>query len=131
MMSIDCTIIGDSIAVGVGAFAPRCHVMAQVGISSPAFIQKYGSTFTTSEILVISLGSNDGAEGITKASLLLLRKGIKAKYVWWILPQHNHEVVVAVAAQYGDLTLAPSKVSKDGVHPTVDAYKEMAHKIAP
>ena len=50
-----CLIAGDSIAVGVAPYLPRCAVNAKVGITSTAIIRRVGAA----NLLIISAGSND------------------------------------------------------------------------
>lgn len=59
---LDCLILGDSIAVGVGQARPACTTSARVGITSGAFLQAlYPAAPKSASDVVISLGVNDDA----------------------------------------------------------------------
>ena len=53
-----CLIAGDSIAVGVAPYLPRCAVNAKVGITSTAIIRRVGAA----NLLIISAGSKSTAD---------------------------------------------------------------------
>jgi hypothetical protein len=53
-------IMGDSIAVGIHAQAPRCAMLAHKGWTSARWHQRYRTIRIDADRVVISLGSNDG-----------------------------------------------------------------------
>lgn len=115
---IDCLILGDSIAVGVAQYRPECRVEARVGVSAAAFV----ATVTSANTVIISLGSNDGAD--PTAALIRLRDRIDARRVIWIVPAIRWaDHVRRVADLYGDTTLIVM-AGPDGVHPS--SYRALA-----
>ena len=121
----DCTVIGDSVAVGIGqALGGRCQVRARVGAGAT----EAGSWASASGgLLIVALGSN----GPTPAALQQVVQGIGARAsqsgqrVVWILPvrEPNRSIVARIAASRGEpaLTYAPGR---DGIHP--QAYGPLA-----
>lgn len=115
---IDCLILGDSIAVGVAQHRPECQVEARVGVSAAAF----HAVQTSAGTVIISLGSNDGADPTN--ALLKLRERIDAKSVVWIVPVIRWTAHVRrVADLYGDTTITVM-AGPDGVHPA--SYRALA-----
>lgn len=137
---IDCLILGDSIAVGTHLSKPECVAYAKGGINSWQFNKLYSGEFF-SDIVVISLGSNDHRGVNTRQELELLRNRILAKSrVYWILPAGNlkasavpieniQAIVRELAAKNGDIVLPIQHVSPDGIHPTGRGYKDLASNI--
>lgn len=124
---IECLILGDSIAVGVGSYRPECITVAHVGITSRAYVSRYGS-FPDAQSVVISLGSNDGNVSIIK-DITTLRMGITAKKVYWLLSANNKKAadeVRAVAKAFGDFIIRVDSVWNDGVHPSGRGYAQLA-----
>jgi hypothetical protein len=121
--------MGDSIAVGVGHFMPECRTEARVGITSKRFVQELRSA-PEAEQVVISLGVNDGPTMHTQANLEILRRTVRARHVFWLLPA-GHEpartAIRAVANRFGDrlIDTAPFAGS-DGLHPTGTGYRTLA-----
>jgi hypothetical protein len=126
---IECLMLGDSIAVGVGQRRPECRQYAKVGINSEAFNKRYKLQEFGANTVLISLGSND-YEGIdTYQELTELRKKVKAKQVFWVLPANNLEVaeiVESIANLNKDVLIKIPYLSKDRVHPTPKGYKRIA-----
>ena len=124
---IECLIIGDSIAVGVGMHRPECETVAKVGITTNAFIGKF-STLPEAKTVVISVGSNDGGATSTH-DLEVLRMGVSANRVFWLLSAndaHAAATVRAVAKSFGDFTISVGSVRNDGVHPYPKGYARLA-----
>lgn len=115
---IDCLVLGDSIAVGIGSVSPQCQTIAKVGINSKNFVvsHKYIPNANTT---IISLGSNDGNADFSKY-LKQLRGKINGKVVW-ILSNNNDKarnIALNIARQHGDNVVYLSQFgSADGVHP--------------
>ena len=126
---LECLILGDSIAVGIQQQRPECKSYAQVGINSRAYNKKFNTRKLDADTVVISLGSND-YDGInTVEELTKLRKKIKAKKVFWILPANNLQMaehVETVGYIHGDILIRIPYLSKDGVHPSGAGYDRIA-----
>lgn len=124
-----CQVWGDSIAVGVSWYAPdRCTVDATVGISSRVFFAGAGLS-TTEDLVVISIGSNDGRTDPTIVRKIgdLVEDGNAV----WLLPINSDQargVVAEEAARAGDRTIDLRMfMSGDGVHPS--SYKAVADAV--
>jgi lysophospholipase L1-like esterase len=74
---LDCIILGDSIAVGLGQARPDCDVFAVSGITSDRYVQTL-LTSRQARTVIISLGVNDGEGAATADNLLRLRAAITA-----------------------------------------------------
>ena len=127
---LECLILGDSIAVGVHRFRPECATYARSGINSYDWNNRYiVDAVKPARSVIISLGSNDLKNLNTEIELLALRMQIKASRVFWILPANKEEkrnIVVKIAAKYGDTVLPIKQLSTDRVHPTPAGYRELA-----
>ena len=78
---IECLILGDSIAVGIGQHRPDCAVIAKVGITSQNWLKNYNNHPTFNKpykVVTISLGSNDFKASHTAESLYDIRNKIKS-----------------------------------------------------
>lgn len=117
---IACTIIGDSIAVGLGQQMAECRTIAKVGISSGGWDAQHPDAITGRDTVVISLGSNDGGDGLyTFKHLATIRERIKAKRVIWIVPACSEAArrsVYHVADVHNDIVI-PFTPGADGIHP--------------
>ena len=129
---LDCFIIGDSIALGTSQFRRECAVIAKSGINSHDWVNKNFSKLPlNAKTVIISLGSNDFKNVKSAQEFHTIRSMTKADAVFWILPANNTDVqaiVKSVAEYYGDTVLPITKLEKDGVHPTVPGYKDLAEK---
>ena len=129
---IDCMILGDSIAVGIGMARPDCYLAAVGGINSGAALNMYlGAAPYDTGTVVISLGSNDWAAIDTEYNVYQLRKIMRAKEVIWIMPSitkfpEQNRKIRKIANLFGDKTIDIIGVSPDGVHPTADGYKRLS-----
>jgi hypothetical protein len=125
---IDCLILGDSIAVGVGSVTPKCDTIARVGINSKNFVVSH-KYIPKANHTVISLGSNDGNADFSKY-LNALRNKISGK-VTWILSNNNakaRKIALNIARQHGDNVVYLSQFkSSDGVHPR--SYSSVAKSV--
>lgn len=129
---IPCLAIGDSIAIGVGHTLPECRIQARVGINSKQFIHEI-LTPQQADKVVISLGVNDGPSAYTIPNLLHVRKTVRGRTVYWLLPPHHEYARVAirtVAARFGDrlIDCAP-EAGPDGLHPTGAGYRTLGSLI--
>ncbi len=126
----DCLILGDSIAVGIHSYRYECMSHSNVGITSKGYNKKYGSVDKTANVVIISLGSNDGIDINTLYEIERLRSNVVAHKVFWILPYNKkyHGIIQSVAEKYGDVVLPIRDVSPDHVHPTQKEYKNLAEQ---
>lgn len=125
---LECLIVGDSIAVGVGSVSPKCETIAKVGINSKNFVVS-NVYIPAADTTVISLGSNDGNSDYSKY-LKTLREKITGKVIWLVSANNSkaRNIVLYIAERYNDFVIHLSNFStKDGVHPR--SYKEVARKI--
>jgi lysophospholipase L1-like esterase len=128
---LDCTVAGDSIAVGTQMFRQDCALVAKSGINSWQWNKDYSSKLLDSRTVIISLGSNDHRGVKSIKELLALREKIKDACVVWILPAINdqgREAVTLVAEQYNDIVLPFARVQADRVHPSWAGYKQLAEE---
>lgn len=126
---IECMIIGDSIAVGLHRERKECAMYARGGWNTWQWNKDYSQNDLTSENVIISLGSNDHKGIKTREELEKLRAKVKGKQVFWILPAikpHIQEIVIDIAAKYGDTVLPIRGLEKDGVHPSTNGYKDLS-----
>ena len=128
---IECLILGDSIAVGIGQMRPECVVVAKVGINSEDYANGLYRHFEVvpAKKTIISLGSND-ANVESYGPMLALREFIKGEVIW-ILSSNNEEsrfAALTIAKQFGDSVVDTRAypLSKDKVHPTTTGYKLIA-----
>jgi len=131
---MSCLVLGDSIAVGTGqalrAEGVVCRLEAAVGISTAGWRVRFAPWDIPADVVVISLGSNDGGRA-AYPDLWQIRKRIKAKKVIWILPANNHvaaSAISAMATELGDYVMAFAP-AKDGIHP--HSYTPLAEHIKP
>lgn len=130
---IDCLIIGDSIAVGTHQFRPECVAYAHTGITSHGWNTRFGNKDLTAESLIISLGTNDWVKADTYGTLMNIRRKIKGKRVFWILPNEGSKPLIAhqvyeVALQFNDTVLPTTRWQKDNIHPSWAGYKSIAER---
>jgi len=132
---LECLILGDSLAVGVGEIRKECVTYARSGINSYDYVNRHvmytESYHKEAKTVIISLGSNDYKSVKTFAELDTLRQLVKADRVYWILPaikDNKREAVQKVAERYKDIVIDSRKheLSADRVHPTYNGYKTIA-----
>jgi hypothetical protein len=126
---LDCLVLGDSIAVGVGQARPGCHVVAETGITSERYVHTM-LVARTARIAIISLGVNDSQDVDTVDNLLRLRNAITARTVYWLLAGSNkrsREAARLVATKYRDrlIDVAPL-AGPDHLHPDRSGYAKLA-----
>lgn len=126
---LECLILGDSIAVGIGYHRPECKITARSGINSWQFNRLYPQRVYAGTV-VISLGSNDYRGVDTRKELEIIRTKITAKdRVYWILPAIKPEVqqiVKELALANGDTVITITTLQSDKIHPNWSGYKSLA-----
>lgn len=133
---LECLILGDSLAVGVGQIRQECTTRAKSGINSYDYVNRHlwhTNGNTQAKHIIISLGSNDTKNIKTFDELDTLRQLVKADRVYWILPaikDNKREAVRAVAAKYKDTVIESREhaLGPDQVHPTYQGYKSIAEQ---
>jgi len=132
MYMLDCLILGDSIAVGTHQFKPECATTyAKGGINTWQWNKMYSTQDLKSEVVIISLGTNDHQYVKTESELVKMRERVQAKRVYWVLPAikpNIQEIVKKVAANHGDIVLPITSLQADGIHPSWAGYKDLAKK---
>ena len=131
---LECLILGDSLAVGVGQIRTECVTYAKSGINSYDYVNRHllhTKGNTQAKTVIISLGSNDTQNINTFEELDTLRQLVQADRVYWILPnikETKRKAVWEVARKHNDYVLDARGVdrSPDAVHPTYNGYKELA-----
>jgi lysophospholipase L1-like esterase len=133
---LECLILGDSLAVGVGQIRKECATYAKSGINSYDYVNRHvlhtqGNTRATD--IIISLGSNDTAKINTFEELDTLRQLVTATRVYWIVPnikEDKRQAVLAVADKYKDFVIDARQhdTGPDRVHPTYKGYKTISEK---
>ena len=134
---LECLILGDSLAVGVGQIRTECVTYAKSGINSYDYVNRHvlhtESNHKVAKTVIISLGSNDFRSINTYEELSTLRQLVKAEKVYWILPANKdvkRKNVQQVADKYHDVVIETRNkdLSSDGVHPTYKGYKKIAEQ---
>ena len=134
---LECLILGDSLAVGVGQIRKECTTYAVSGINSYDYVNRHvlytQSNHKEAKTVIISLGSNDYKSINTYEELVTLRQLVKADRVYWILPANKdlkRKNVQQVADKYKDIVIETrtKDLSSDGVHPTYKGYKAIAEQ---
>ncbi len=133
---LECLILGESLAVGVGQVRTECVTYAKSGINSYDYVNRHilnTQGNTQAKHVIISLGSNDTKNINTFEELDTLRQLVKADRVYWIVPaikKDKQEAVWAVANKYHDRVINSKnhEISADGVHPTYKGYKSIANQ---
>jgi len=129
---LDCTVAGDSIAVGTQMFRQDCALVAKSGINSWQWNKDYldKASAEPSKTVIISLGANDHKGVKTEQELRKMRSTIKGQRVFWISPGKERkpipqDAIERIAKEYGDTILnrPEAHMSPDGIHPTGKGYK--------
>ncbi|WP_146187708.1 SGNH/GDSL hydrolase family protein [Limnohabitans sp. T6-5] len=113
--------------------------MAEKGITTQDWVRRFGVSVErdahTLDVVLISLGSNDGqnanATNLFKARSLLAQ----AKTVIWIAPGPKYPArsqILGVAREFGDVVYERpvEQMQDDGVHFDQMGYKRMASVLA-
>lgn len=133
---LECLILGDSLAVGIGQVRTECVTYAKSGINSYNYVNRHilhTNGNTQAKTIIISLGSNDLKNIKTFEELDTLRQLVKADRVYWIMPaikEDKRQTVYQVAEKYKDTVIDSRKhqLSSDGVHPTYKGYKSISEE---
>jgi lysophospholipase L1-like esterase len=134
---LDCLIMGDSLAVGVGQIRKECITYAKSGINSYDYVNRHvlhtNGADKQAKTVIISLGSNDTKNIKTFEELDTLRQLVKADRVYWIVPaikEDKRQAVWAVANKYHDHVIEARnhELSPDNVHPTHKGYVSIANQ---
>lgn len=136
--SFKCLVMGDSIAQGAGAYAPHCTVVAAKGITTHDWVRKFGGHVERSgafDVVLISLGSNDGGAASVKILSNARMKVALARRVIWIAPNPKYAArsyVIGVAKNFGDVVYERpiEQLQPDGVHFNGLGYKRIASVVA-
>lgn len=131
---LECLVMGDSIAVGIGQHLPQCQVVAQIGINSRDFIRKHEIP-GDAKLTVISLGTNDSITDLW-SDLMRIRMGLRGERVMWVLPSASKKpgqrrIVKVMAYGWDDATIdiPDDLLSRDRIHPTARGYDKLARDI--
>jgi lysophospholipase L1-like esterase len=135
---LECLILGDSIAVGVGAKRPECITYAKGGINTYQWNNKFITKDLSAPVVIISLGSNDHKYVKTRRELETMRALVKADRVYWVLPHGNLKAsevpietiqyyIQEIAKVHGDIVLPIKYPSSDKIHPSDRGYRELAN----
>ena len=126
---VDCLILGDSLAVGLGLARPDCEIAAVTGITSDRYVQTFRGT-RQAHIAIISLGVNDGDSVPTVDNLSVVRSRVSAETVYWLLTGGNaraRDAVRLVAGRFGDRLIdAAPLAGPDHIHPDHAGYELLA-----
>lgn len=115
-----CGVYGDSIALGLMPYYPRCSASATIGLPPARIVSRVHDA----DVVLISAGSNP--EGHALRSLFAIRAKVTG-HVVWIVPQNERAALcVKLAAQPGD-RLVTFEAGRDGIHPR--SYSELARKV--
>jgi len=134
---LECLIMGDSLAVGVGQIRKECVTYAKSGINSYDYVNRHvlhtNGSNKQAKTVIISLGSNDTKNIKTFEELDTLRQLVKADRVYWIVPaikEDKRKAVWAVANKYHDHVIETrnQELSPDKVHPTYKGYTSIANQ---
>ena len=133
---LECLILGDSLAVGVGQIRQECTTRAKSGINSYDYVNRHlwhTNGNNQAKTIIISLGSNDTQKINTFEELNTLRQLVKADRVYWILPaikEEKRKAVWAVANKHHDhvIETRDHDLSPDLIHPTGKGYRTISNQ---
>lgn len=136
---LECLIMGDSIAVGIGTYQKQCITAAKVGINSQAWYNSYKEApvfkHNNYKTAVISLSTNDFHKTETADVLYSIRYRIKADRVVWILPSHTlrpvqRAIIREIANEFKDTVIDITQfLGPDNIHPTGKGYISIGNNI--
>jgi lysophospholipase L1-like esterase len=133
---LECLILGDSLATGIGQVRTECATVAKNGINSVDYVNSHilrKHDNKPAKTVIISLGSNDTAKINTLRELDTLRQLVAADRVYWIVPNIKEDkrlAVFTVADKYKDFVIDARKhaTGPDQIHPTHQGYKTISEK---
>jgi len=122
---IDCAIVGDSIALGVGTELHRCVVNATVGLPSADIVGRVQQA----SVIVVSAGSNDARSPDLENNLRAIRARAANAKVIWIAPMDPRAAaaVQRVARLHGDQVVHFTP-RPDHIHPR--SYPTLADRVS-
>ena len=129
--TLDCLVMGDSIAVGISQFSD-CHTASSNSVSSKTWLaQYYYVLYYPAKSVFVALGTNDDYYPESKKTLYRIRQAIRSKNVTWLAPKLNlpaRKAVEEIAKEFGDQVFEGPKnsLAPDGIHYTPDGYKTIA-----
>ena len=122
----ECTIIGDSIATGLGqVLGTRCEVHARVGAGATEIAR--WALAGSGSLLIVAIGSNGPTPAALQGTLPVIAAGADrtGRRIVWILPtrEPNRGIVAQFAGSRGEAALS-FQPGRDGIHPA--AYGPLA-----
>lgn len=116
------TVIGDSIAVGVGGRIESSLTFANVGDNSSQILDKVQSNTNLANAVntILSVGSNDGNQTLLASNLNKIRTALGKSNFIWLLPyaSETNATVKTFASSKGDKYIDLTKYpSNDKIHP--------------
>ena len=131
----DCSLVGDSIAVGLGAMLHArgwmCLIAARTGATSAELSVQLRQA-TPYELVIISSGTNDRPGPSLETNLFAARTAIGPSRVIWLLPYHRRTAytVTQIAFRFGDEVVDLARFpTRDRIHPA--SYRDVARTLAP
>ncbi len=129
-----CHVVGDSVAVGLGAALRPCSVSARIGLSSLNAASRVGHS---GDWVIVALGSNDFPRGISAAQRRLSDINVR-RALSRIEAAAGRRAIVIVPANGGRGTVESWLAShglrslsfsagRDGIHPK--SYGELARRV--
>ena len=86
---LECLVVGDSIAVGVGQVRTECMSISKSGINSRDWNKQNLHKLKPTRTLIISLGANDYKGIETEQNIRKLRETVQAERVFWLLDRKS------------------------------------------
>jgi hypothetical protein len=129
-----CHVVGDSVAVGLGAALRPCSVSASIGLSSLHAASRVGHS---GDWVIVALGSNDFPRGISAAQRRLSDINVR-RALSRIEAVAGRRAIVIVPANGGRATVESwlsshglgslsFSAGRDGIHPR--SYGELARRV--
>lgn len=132
--TLDCLVIGDSIAVGVSQFS-ECNTASANSVSSKTWLSRYYYVlYYPAKSVFIALGTNDDFYPESKKTLRQIRQNIRSQKVTWLAPnaaRPGRKAVDEIAHEFGDEVYEGprSSLGPDGIHFTRLGYQTIAGNL--
>ena len=132
--TLDCLVIGDSIAVGVSQFS-ECNTASANSVSSKSWLSRYYYVlYYPAKSVFIALGTNDDYYPESKKTLRQIRQNIRSQKVTWLAPnaaRPGRKAVDEIANEFGDEVYEGprSSLGPDGIHYTKLGYQTIAGNL--